>query len=257
MRKKARVSTTIIRPRLIPLTTSHINHLSSRPIPILFVWRENYKRKAARPATAMKPGIAVCIGPAPPLEVEVAVAADAADEAAELPEAATLDALLEAEAPTLDALDPLEESTDETLALEEDAEAAPASVKMVVLPTVLVNVEEPEVITDSRAEVVIAVEEPPDVELADPEDPDPDDPPPAPPMPKIVVLPTVLVKVEEPEVTTDSRAEVVMAEEDPVAVVVTVADGEVTSVVAVVVAADPLEGPVADPEPAAATAEEQ
>jgi len=72
----------------------------------------------------------------------------------------------------------------------------------------------------------------PDVELADPEDPeDPDDavdsedpedpedpdPPPTPPMPKIVVLPTVLVEVEEPEVMTDSRAEVVIAEEDPVA----------------------------------------
>jgi hypothetical protein len=215
----------------------------------------------------MKPGIAVCIGAAPALEVEVAVAAEAADEAAELAEAATLDAWLEAEDATLDALDPLDESSDETLEPEEEAEAPAPPPKMVVLPTVLVNVEEPEVITVSRAEVVMAEEDPPDVELADPEDPeDPDDavdsedpedpedpdPPPTPPMPKIVVLPTVLVEVEEPEVMTDSRAEVVIAEEDPVAVVVTVADGEVTRVVAVVVAADP----VADPEPAAA-AEEQ
>jgi len=108
----------------------------------------------------MKPGIAVCIGAAPPFEVEVAVAAEAADEAAELAEAATLDALLETEDPTLDALDPFDESSDETLEPEEEAEAPAPPPKMVVLPTVLVKVEEPEVTTDSRAEVVMAEEDP-------------------------------------------------------------------------------------------------
>lgn len=39
-------------------------------------------------------------------------------------------------------------------------------------------------------------------------------PPPAPP-PKMVVDPTVVVKVDEPLVTTDSMAEVVIADEEP------------------------------------------
>ncbi len=69
-----------------------------------------------------------------------------------------------------------------------------------VEPTVVVKVEEPEVTTETMAEVVMAEEEA--------------DPPATPPIPKIVVEPTVVVKVEEPEVLTETIAEVVMAEED-------------------------------------------
>lgn len=66
----------------------------------------------------------------------------------------------------------------------------------------------------------------------------------------------MVVKVEEPEVSTETRAEVVIAEEDwpapapPVAVVVTVPVGLVTRVVAVVVAA------VAEPAPLERAAEQ-
>lgn len=60
--------------------------------------------------------------------------------------------------------------------------------------------------TETIAEVVTAEADAP---LA------PDDAPPTtPPTPKRVVDPTVVVKVELPEVTTDTIAEVVTAEED-------------------------------------------
>lgn len=44
-----------------------------------------------------------------------------------------------------------------------------------------------------------------------------EDPPVAPPAPKIVVEPTTVEKVESPEVTVEKTSEVVMAEEDPLA----------------------------------------
>jgi hypothetical protein len=72
---------------------------------------------------------------------------------------------------------------------------------MVVEPTVVVKVEEPEVSTETMAEVVMALDEAPD-------------PPATPPMPKMVVEPTVVVMVLEPEVSTETMAEVVMAEEE-------------------------------------------
>jgi hypothetical protein len=62
-----------------------------------------------------------------------------------------------------------------------------------------VKVDEPEVSTETIAEVVTAED---------------DAPPATPPTPKIVVEPIVVVKVEEPEVSTETTAEVVMAEED-------------------------------------------
>ena len=76
---------------------------------------------------------------------------------------------------------------------------------------------------------------------------------PAAPPPKIVVEPVVVVKVEDPEVSVLTRADVVMALEPPAppapeAVVVTVPVAEVTVVLAVVVVA-PDEP---DPDPVAA-----
>jgi len=182
-------------------------------------------------------------------EEDVPVAAEPADEALELRLDASLLALEEAELATLEALeraeladDPAPEETDEALA------PAPFP-KMVVEPTVVERVEEPEVSTETMAEVVMADEEPAEP-VEEPEEPvdEPDPDPPAPPMPKIVVEPTVVEPiVEPPDVSTEMRADVVTAEEDPALVVsveVTVPIGLVTLVVAVVVAVpDP---PVAD-----------
>jgi len=93
------------------------------------------------------------------------------------------------------------------------------------------------------------------------------DDPPAPPAPKIVVEPTVVVKVEEPEVSVETIAEVVMAEEEEVvdeeppappapvpevAVVVVVPVATVLKVVEVVVATP---APVELPDPPVAAAQ--
>jgi len=183
------------------------------------------------------------MAPAPFDELDEPVAPEAADDALD----ATLLAFDKAELITLEALemaevivDPAPEVAEEALEASEEAlEPAPPP-KMVVDPTVVEKVDEPEVSTDTRAEVVIAEEDPP---LAVDEEPDP----PAPPMPKIVVEPTVVEPmVEPPEVSTDTRAEVVIAEDEaePVDTVeVTVPVGLVTRVVAVEVVA------VADPDP--------
>ncbi len=99
----------------------------------------------------------------------------------------TEDAALEALAPTEDALEEADEATE--AALEEASEAtddallapdealplapapAPTTLKRVVEPTVVLNVEEPEVSTETMAEVVIADEDSEAPEA--PEDPDP------------------------------------------------------------------------------------
>lgn len=105
----------------------------------------------------------------------------------------------------------------------------------------LVIREEPDVSTDTIAEVVIAEEE----AFEEPEAP-------APPAPKIVVEPTVVGMVEPPEVISETIAEVVIAEDDPPApapavdVVVPVADVMVVKPVEVVTPA-----PVAVPVPVA------
>jgi len=203
----------------------------------------------------MKPGTAVCIGPAPPELLEEDAEVDAADEAAELALAAfevrelrTLESELE----RAEADDAAPEATE-----DRDEAAAPPEPKMVVLPVVVVKVEEPLVMTVSKAEVVIAELEP---SVADP--PAEDEPEPLAPA-KIVVEPMVVVAPFESVVT---MAEVVIAEAeaDPVpeaplppavsvtvaplpeapeaplppavSVTVAVADGEVTKVVMVVAA---------------------
>jgi len=183
----------------------------------------------------MRPGTAVWTAPAP-FEVDVAVAAEAADDPAELAECATLLALLEAEEATLEALLSADDAVDPAPAETDEADAPAPLPKIVVLPIVLVKVEESEVSTLTMAEVVIAELEPEPEPVLEPD-------PPAPPTPKIVVDPMVLVMVDEPLVSTLTMAEVVIAEEDPpapVEVSVTVEDGEVTRVVSVAVAADPV-----------------
>ncbi len=81
---------------------------------------------------------------------------------------------------------------------------------MVVDPTVVEKVESPEVTTETISDVVTAEEDPDSV------DPDPDpDPDPAPaPTAKIVVEPMVVVISEEPEVMTETMAEVVTADDE-------------------------------------------
>lgn len=112
----------------------------------------------------MKPGMAVWtaprpelvdVAPAPPLpELEPPAVAELTtllrDEEME---PATLDKLLRAEEAVSDA----PEATEEPLA---PAPPAPPAPKMVVLPTMVVKVEPPEVMVDSIAEVVMADEEP-------------------------------------------------------------------------------------------------
>merc|ERR1711900_78983 len=93
---------------------------------------------------------------------------------------------------------------------------------------------------------------------------DPVTPPITPPTPERVDDPTVVSKVEDPEVTVETIADVVMAEEDPpappaapvpVTVEVSVPVGEVAVVITV---AEPTSEPVAVAEPPIATpAEEQ
>ena len=76
-----------------------------------------YKRRTARPAAAMKPGMAVCIGPAPPEEDEeeealeedppaavlALLARDEAEDFAPLTAVEALDSKLEAAEPALEA----------------------------------------------------------------------------------------------------------------------------------------------------------
>lgn len=120
-----------------------------------------YRKKAARPAAAAKPGIAVCIAPAAFDELDDE---EAPADAAELALDPTLLDFDEAELATLEVLAP-----------------APP-LKMVVEPTVVEKVEEPEVSTETMAEVVTAEEDPPAPVEDEPDEPDEPDPP-APPAP--------------------------------------------------------------------------
>ena len=172
-----------------------------------------YRRRAARPTAATIPGMAVCIAAAAAFELdEDPVALEAADAPWELALDATLLAWDKAELATLEALERAELAVDP--APEEREEAVPRAPppKMVVEPTVVEKVDEPEVSTETMAEVVMADEEPTEP-VDEPEDEEPD--PPAPPMPKIVVEPTVVEPmVDVPEVSIETMAEVVTAEED-------------------------------------------
>lgn len=133
-----------------------------------------YKRRAARPAAAIKP-----VAPVGREPIAEDVADDAALPAAEVAEETLLvadEASLEALEATLDAAeeaeDPTDDATDEALseapeatedALAETPEAAedalaatPPAPKMVVDPTVVSKVDDPLVTVDTMAEVVIA-----------------------------------------------------------------------------------------------------
>jgi len=118
-----------------------------------------YRMRAARPAAAAIPAKAVWR--APPAEDDDVVAPAAADDAEE----ARDEALEAADEATEDALLFALDSTEEALpaadeALEEALASAPAAPKIVVDPTVVVKVDEPEVSTETIAEVVIAEEAP-------------------------------------------------------------------------------------------------
>jgi hypothetical protein len=157
--------------------------------------------KAARPAAAANPAKAVWRAPAA-LEVDVPVAAEAADEAAD---AATLEAWEAADEATLEADDSADAETLEACSDADEAPEALPAPKIVVEPIVVVKVELPEVSTETIADVVMAEEDSPTADEPDP---------PTPPTPKIVVEPIVVVKVELPEVSTEKIAEVVTADED-------------------------------------------
>lgn len=116
-----------------------------------------YRRNAARPMAAAIPGMAVGIAPSALDELEDAddpladdvplpVAPESADDAAEL---AVVDAPLRAEL----AVDSAAEAFDEALT------PAPFP-EMVVEPTVVVKVEDPEVSTETIGDVAIAEEDP-------------------------------------------------------------------------------------------------
>lgn len=104
---------------------------------------------------------------------EAEVAPAAADEALELALDASLLALDKAELAALEPLARTELAVE--LAPEARDEALPPATfeKMVVEPTVVEKVEEPEVSTEMRAEVVMADEEPPEPAEAVAEDPVP------------------------------------------------------------------------------------
>lgn len=118
----------------------------------------DYKKRAAIPATAIIPGIAVFIG-APPADEEEDVAPAPAEEAR--------DAALEAAEDRLEAPEERLEATD--LAVDDAPPAAdvtlppaPPIPKIVDWPTVDVAIAEPpEEIVERRAEVETAEEEPP------------------------------------------------------------------------------------------------
>jgi len=180
-----------------------------------------YKRRAARPAAAIKTGAAVCIALTPLPEV-VLVAALAADVAASRtedrtvlrPEAAVLiapeadDSMLERAPDAVErapeafevALEAAEEIPDAML-LAPEPTADPAAPKMVVEPMMEVKTEDPSVTKDSIAEVVRA---------ADPSDATLLIAPAAPA--KMVVEPMMEVMTDDPSVISDSIAEVVMAD---------------------------------------------
>ena len=155
------------------------------------------------------PGIAVCMAPpADELEEELPVAAEAADEALELALDATLLAFESKDEAELEAPARAELPVDEAPDARDEALSPAPPPKMVVEPTVVEKVEEPEVSTETKADVVMAEDPPAPAPVDEPD-------PPAPPTPKIVVEPTVVSKVEEPLVTVETRADVVIAEEDP------------------------------------------
>jgi len=137
-----------------------------------------YRTKAARPARPAIPAKAVWRAP-PAVEVEVPapVAEDAAPDA-------RVERLDATDARELETLEPTEER--------------------------LLNPEVMEDPTDEAAEPAELVME----EAAEPADPVA--PPTTPPTPKRVVEPTVVSKVELPEVTVETIADVVTADEDPV-----------------------------------------
>jgi len=185
----------------------------------------------------MKTGAAVCIGPAPPAEVELdgePVADDltfwrdemrvltppAADEEAEPRALVTDPPALEA-AP--EAVERAPEASDARLLAPEET-ADPAAPKMVVEPMMEVKTEDPSVMIDWIAEVVRAAEAS-DATLLAPEAIAP------PTGPKMVVEPMIEVMTEDPSVIKDWMAEVVIAAElrappadpSPLAVAVAVA----------------------------------
>jgi hypothetical protein len=134
-----------------------------------------------------------------------------------------------AEAPLEEAPDARDERVDEAPEATEDAEE----------PT-------PEADDSALETIPLAADEADEASLAAEEAAEPADPvalPAAPPKPKIVVEPTVEVMTLEPEVISETIAEVVMAEDDPapapVSVAVDVPVAEVTRVVSVVVATSP------------------
>ena len=155
----------------------------------------HYKRRAAKPAAARKPGTAVCMAPA---------ALDEEDEglpAAEVAPARALEALELAPAAPVDAAEAAEEATLEPLARMDEAELDAVDA------------------TDDADDANDAddADDADDTDDADDADDDAEPAPPAPPAPKMVVEPTVAVPVTDPaELVSVLRiAEVVMAEEDP------------------------------------------
>jgi hypothetical protein len=128
-----------------------------------------YKRRAARPMAAAMPGMAVCMAPAAFEElVDEPVAEEAPDAPAELALDAMLLAFDNAELAALEPLERAELALDPAWALAEEALPLAPPPKMVVEPTVVVKVEEPEVSTETIAEVVMAEEDPPAEDEPDP-----------------------------------------------------------------------------------------
>jgi len=121
------------------------------------------------------PGIAVCMAPpADELEEEDdPVAAVAADEALELALDPTLLAWDRAELATLEALLRAELAVEAAPDAADEALPPAPPPKIVVEPTVVEKVEEPEVSTETMAEVVMADEDPPAAPVEEPDLPAP------------------------------------------------------------------------------------
>jgi len=160
--------------------------------------RHPYKRRAARPAAANKPGIAVCIA-APPAEEEEDAAdpsTEVAEPIAELALDATELAPAEALASTEEAPALAADSTDETL--EDASEATDDAPDLIAVATDVnsvetseVNVDPSETMVDARVEIA---ERPRLASLVE----------------KMVVLPTVVSMVLDPVVMMEMSAEVVI-----------------------------------------------
>jgi len=176
-----------------------------------------YRRRAARPAAAMKPGIAVCMA-APPLDEVVDAPPPCVEDAPERAVLAllsrleiselrdetaeeTLERIPEAPEPTALVtevksvetsdvkVEPSETIVEAMVEMAETPTLTPEVEKIVVLPTVVSPVLLPLVMVETKADVVIATT--PEVE-------------------KIVVLPMVVSPVLLPSVTVETRADVVI-----------------------------------------------